>query len=72
LEGNVLVKIGGSESQMPDASSIQEMLKLKNITGNSLIGLIVVVNGNVIRKEQWGMPLNPNDNVEIIRMVFGG
>lgn len=68
----MLIKICGIESQIPDASSIQEMLKLKNISGNSLIGLIVVVNGNVIRKEQWGMPLNLNDNVEIIRMVSGG
>ena len=68
----MLIKIGGIESQIPDTSSIQEMLKLNNISGNSLMGLIVVVNGNVIRKEQWDMPLNLNDNIEIIRMVSGG
>jgi sulfur carrier protein len=66
----VLVKIGGSVSQIPDAMSIQELLQTKSLPGD---GLIIVVNGDVVRREQWkSQKLNPNDNVEIIRMVFGG
>lgn len=66
----MLVKIGGSVSQIPDAMSIQELLQTKSLPGD---GLIIVVNGNVVRREQWkSQKLNPNDNVEIIRMVFGG
>jgi len=66
----MLVKIGGSVSQIPDAMSIQELLQTKSLPGD---GLIIVVNGDVVRREQWkSQKLNPNDNVEIIRMVFGG
>jgi sulfur carrier protein len=66
----MLVKIGGSVAQIPDAMSIQELLQTKSLPGD---GLIIVVNGDVVRREQWkSQKLNPNDNVEIIRMVFGG
>lgn len=64
------VTIGGSVSQIPDAMSIQELLQTKSLPGD---GLIIAVNGDVVKREQWkSHKLNPNDNVEIIRMVFGG
>ncbi|OGO21692.1 MAG: thiamine biosynthesis protein ThiS [Chloroflexi bacterium RBG_16_51_9] len=66
----MLIKIGGAVSQIPDALSIQELLQTKNLSGD---GLIIVVNGDVIKREDWkSWKLNPNDSIEIIRMVFGG
>lgn len=66
----MLIKIGGTVSQIPDALSIQELLQTKDLSGD---GLIIAVNGDVIKREDWkSWKLNPNDNIEIIRMVFGG
>lgn len=66
----VLIKIGGDVLEIPDALSIEELLKTKNLPGD---GLIVAVNGDVVKREHWpNWKLSPNDNVEIIRMVFGG
>jgi sulfur carrier protein len=66
----VLITIGGTESQIPDALSIQELLQTKNLSGD---GIIIAVNGDVIKREHWkSWKLNPNDNIEMIRMVFGG
>jgi len=66
----MLIIVGGNEIQVPDASSIQELLQAKDLSGD---GIIVSVNDNVIRREFWKMTkLNPDDNVEIISMVFGG
>lgn len=66
----MLIKVGGDVLEIPDALSLEELLKTKNLSGD---GLIVAVNGDVVKREHWqNWKLSPNDNVEIIRMVFGG
>lgn len=66
----MFVKICGAESQIPEASSLQELIESRNLSGKSII---IAVNDNVIKRELWeNTKLNPNDNVEIIRMVSGG
>lgn len=66
----MFVKICGSESQIPEASSVQELIESRNLSGQSII---IAVNDNIVRRELWeNTKLNPNDNVEIIRMVSGG
>lgn len=66
----MFVKICGAEFQIPEASSLQELIESKNLSGTSII---IAVNDNIIRRELWNnTKLNPNDNVEIIRIVSGG
>jgi sulfur carrier protein len=66
----MFVKICGAESQIPEALSLQELIESRNLTGNSVV---IAVNDNIVRRELWkSTKLNPNDNVEIIRIVSGG
>jgi len=66
----MFVKICGAESQVPEASSLQELIESRNLSGKSII---IAVNDNIVRRELWEKTkLNPNDNVEIIRIVSGG
>jgi thiamine biosynthesis protein ThiS len=66
----MFVKICGVDSQIPGDSSLQEIIESRNLSGNSLI---IAVNDNIVRRELWNnTKLNPNDNVEIIRIVSGG
>lgn len=66
----MLIKVCGEESQVPDAITIQELITSRNLSGK---GLIIAINENVVRRELWtSTMLNPDDNVEIIRIVSGG
>ena len=66
----MFVKICGAEYKVPEASSLQELIESRNLSGKSII---IAVNDNIIRRELWSnTKLNPNDNVEIIRIVSGG
>jgi thiamine biosynthesis protein ThiS len=66
----MFVKICGAEYKVPEASSLQELIESRNLSGKSVI---IAVNDNIIRQELWSnTKLNPNDNVEIIRIVSGG
>ena len=66
----MLIKVCGEESQVPDAITIQELITSRNLSGK---GIIIAINENVIRRELWtSTRLNPDDNVEIIRIVSGG
>ena len=66
----MLIKVCGEESQVPDAITIQELITSRNLSGK---GIIIAINENVVRRELWtSTTLNPDDNVEIIRIVSGG
>ena len=66
----MFVKICGAESQIPEALSLQELIEFRNLSANSII---IAVNDSIVRRELWkNTKLNPNDNVEIIRIVAGG
>ena len=66
----MFVKICGAAYQVPEASSLQELIESRNLSGKSII---IAVNDNIVRRELWeNTKLNPNDNVEIIRIVSGG
>jgi thiamine biosynthesis protein ThiS len=69
-EEMVLIKVCGEESQVPEAVTVQELIMSRNLSGK---GIIIAVNENVVRRELWtSTKLNPDDNVEIIRIVSGG
>jgi thiamine biosynthesis protein ThiS len=66
----MFVKICGAESQIPEASSLQELIESRNLPGNNII---IAVNDNIVRRELWKTTkLNTNDNIEIVRIVSGG
>jgi thiamine biosynthesis protein ThiS len=65
----VLIKIGGNEIEIPDGSSVKQLVLLKGAPDN----IVVVLNGNIVELEQWeDTALTANDEVELIQFVAGG
>lgn len=66
----MLITINGSVIDVPDGLSVRELVEYKNLPAQKII---VEMNGNIIRTEQWeNVKLKPDDNLEIIRFVGGG
>ncbi len=64
------VKINGAVDDIPDNSSIRDLL-----TGRKLSADIVIValNDEIIKQEKWeSLKLNSNDKLDIIRIMGGG
>ncbi len=64
------VKINGAVDEIPDNSSIRDLL-----TGRKLSADIVIValNDEIIKREKWeSLKLNSNDKLDIIRIMGGG
>ncbi len=66
----MLVKVNGSVCELPDDFSIQQLIALKNLSGNSFL---VDLNRNLVPYQDWGNTrLKPDDVVEFIRILGGG
>ncbi len=66
----MLTRINGTESEVADNVTIQGLLSARKLTGAAII---VEVNGAIIARELWeNTTLNPDDSLEIIRMIGGG
>ena len=69
-ETKMLIKINGTESEISDNLSIQDLISARDLPGNVII---IELNGVILRRELWeSTKFNPNDNVEIIRLIGGG
>ncbi len=64
------IKINGAVDEIPDNSSIQDVLTARKVP----VGVLVIgLNGEIIKRENWAsLRLNANDNLELIRLIGGG
>ena len=66
----VLVKINGLVDEVPDNSSVKDVLIARNIP---LEIAIIALNGEIVKRENWeNIMLSANDDMEIIRIIGGG
>ena len=64
------VKINGAVHEIPDNSSIRDVLAARKL---SVDIVIIALNDDIIKKEKWeSLKLNSNDKLEIIRIMGGG
>jgi thiamine biosynthesis protein ThiS len=66
----MLVKINGKESDILPDSTIQDLIRTKNLPEKIII---VDLNGNIINPEDWSNTyLRPDDDLELIQIIAGG
>lgn len=64
------VKINGAVDEIPDNSSIRDIIMAKKVPESMMV---VALNGEVIRREQWeSLKLKADDVLEMIRIIGGG
>ena len=64
------VKINGAVDEIPDNSSIRDVLTARKIPGDTVI---IALNDEIIKKEKWeSWKLNSLDRLDIIRIMGGG
>ena len=63
------VSLGGKEMEIQDGLTLRELVSSRPGTGRVLVEL----NGNLIKTEQWGQTrLKPGDKIDLIQVVVGG
>lgn len=64
------VKINGVVAELPDNSSVKDLLMARKLPWNIVI---IELNGEIINRGKWeSLKLNPSDSLEIIRIISGG
>lgn len=64
----MLVKINGKAVELPDGTSVQELVRSRNLTS-----VAVALNGRIVRPEEWPREVpQQGDEIDIIRHVGGG
>ncbi len=64
------VRINGEVEEIPDNSSVEDVLtSIKLLKGT----VVIELNGEIVKRDKWeSLRLNPDDNLELIRMIGGG
>lgn len=64
------VRINGEVEEIPDNLSVEDVLTSRKL----LKGAVVIeLNGEIVKRDKWAsLRLNPDDNLELIRMIGGG
>ena len=66
----MLVMINGKESDILPDSTIQDLIRAKNLPEKIII---VDLNGSIINPEDWSNTyLRPDDDLEMIQIIAGG
>ena len=66
----MLVMINGKESDILPDSTIQDLIRTKNLPEKIII---VDLNGSIINPEDWSNTyLRPDDDLELIQIIAGG
>ena len=64
------VKINGVVAELPDNSSVKDLLLARKLPWDIVI---IELNGEIINRGKWeSLKLNPSDSLEIIRIIGGG
>ena len=70
MRRTIQIKVNGTIDELPDNSTIRDILANRTLREDIVV---VLVNGEMIKREEWGSStLRPDDNLEIIRIVGGG
>ncbi len=66
----MLVKINGKESEIPDNTSIHDLVSARKLLDKAIF---IERNGAIIARKLWETTrLAPDDSLEIIRLIGGG
>lgn len=64
------VTVNGAVDQLPEDTTISDILASRTLREEIVI---VLLNGDMIAREDWGsLAVKPDDKIEIIRVVGGG
>ena len=64
------VKINGAVAELPDNCSIKELVLARKLPSDVVI---IELNGEIINRGKWeSLKLNPDDSLELIRIISGG
>ena len=66
----MLVKINGKDSYIPKDSTVQDLIRVKNLPEKLII---VDLNGTILNAELWSKTyVRPDDYLQFIQIVGGG
>ena len=65
----IIVKINGKDIELENVSTVQEMLSVRNVTGEMFV---VEKNLEIIQKDQYNTKIENNDIIEIVGFFGGG
>ena len=64
------VIINGKAAELPENSSVTDLLQARNLPEDIVI---IELNGEIINRGKWdSVKLNPDDSLELIRIISGG
>lgn len=66
---NIKVRINGNEQELEDSASIEDLLKIRNVTGKMFV---VERNLEIVPKDQYHLKVENNDVFEIVGFFGGG
>jgi sulfur carrier protein len=68
----MIIELNGRAAELPDRATVGDAVKEAGVEGESR-GVAVAVDGEVIRKAEWGKTrLESDQSVEVVRAVQGG
>jgi sulfur carrier protein len=68
----MIIELNGRPAELPDGATVADAVKGVGVDGESR-GVAVAVDGEVIRKVEWGQTkLQSDQTVEVVRAVQGG
>jgi thiamine biosynthesis protein ThiS len=65
----MLLTVNGDQLQLPDGTTVLDLVVRFKLTPEKVA---VELNRRLVRSEQYNLPLNPGDEVEIVTFVGGG
>jgi thiamine biosynthesis protein ThiS len=66
----VLIKINGKTSEVSNHLSVLDLISTRDLRDKAVV---IELNGTVIQRASWeDIKLNPDDSLEIIRLMGGG
>ncbi len=64
------VIINGKAAELPENSSVTDLLQSRKLPEDVVI---IELNGEIINRGKWdSVKLNPDDSLELIRIISGG
>lgn len=66
---SILIKINGENKSIPQNSSILNLLEIHKINKDRVV---IELNRNILKKNEFDLVLKENDELEIVTFVGGG
>jgi sulfur carrier protein len=69
----VIIALNGHRAELPDGATVVDAVKEAGVEDDAGRGVAVAVDGEVIRRGEWGQTrLEGDQTVEVVRAVQGG